>query len=64
MLKFHVDLQSVNAQGESEDVKFKTIVSAESAEAAEQKAQSVLKKEQPELTIHKDWQWAIFEMPG
>lgn len=44
MLKFHVDLQSVNSQRESEDVKFTTIVSAQDADAAKQKAQSLLKE--------------------
>jgi len=63
MLKFHVDLHSVDPEDGSEDVKFSTIVNAENAEGAKQEAQSILKKEQPDLNPPDSWVWSIYEFP-
>lgn len=63
MLKFHVDLHTVNSEGESDEVKFSSIVNAENSESAKQQALSQLKKEQPELTPPDAWQWTIYEFP-
>jgi hypothetical protein len=63
MLKFHVDLHTVNSEGTSDQVKFSSIVNAENAENAKKEALSLLKKEQPELTPPDAWQWSIYEFP-
>ena len=63
MLKFHVDLHTINSEGEPDEVKFSSIVDAESAENAKKEAQSRLSKEQPELALPDAWQWSIYEFP-
>lgn len=63
MLKFHVDLHSIDPEDGSQDVKFSTIVTAEDEEGAKQEAKSVLKKEKPELNPPNTWAWSVFEFP-
>jgi len=63
MLKFHVDLHSVDPEDGSHDVKFSTIVNAENEEGAKQEAEAALKKEKPELSPPDSWQWSVYEFP-
>jgi hypothetical protein len=63
MLKFHVDLHTTNPEDGSQDVKFHTIVNAETVEGAQQEALAVMKKEQPALNPKPDWEWSIYEFP-
>lgn len=59
MLKFHVDLHTNDPQ----DVKFHTIVDAETAEGAKLLAEAVMQQEKPNLEVKPHWEWSIYEFP-
>jgi len=63
MLKFHVDLYSIDPNDGSHDIKFSAIVNADDVEGAEKEAKSALKKAKPELSPPNSWAWSIYEFP-
>lgn len=63
MLKFHVDLHTINPENNTQDIKFHTIVDAENAESAQQLAMTVLEKEHPGLNPCASWEWSVYEFP-
>lgn len=63
MLKFHVDLYSINPEDGSQDVKFHVIVDAEDSNDAKEKAIAVMKIKKPDIALSPDWEWSIYEFP-